>query len=100
MNAQEAIALIRRHEAELRRLGVQSLSLFGSTARGEAAARADIDVAVKLEDIAGGFATFGRLDRIRERLGHVLQARVDVVLEPAEPGVMRTAVEKDRRVAF
>ena len=44
-------AIIRRlsqHEAEFRELGIESLSLFGSAARGESSENSDIDLAVKL----------------------------------------------------
>jgi predicted nucleotidyltransferase len=36
--------LVRKHEAELKQLGVQHLYLFGSTARDEARADADVDL--------------------------------------------------------
>lgn len=35
MTREEAIAILRRHESELKAAGVVSASLFGSTARGE-----------------------------------------------------------------
>jgi hypothetical protein len=37
MNRDEAITRLKQHEADLRKLGVERLYLFGSTARGEAA---------------------------------------------------------------
>ena len=36
MTREEAIGRLLEHEAELKRLGVEKLYLFGSTARGEA----------------------------------------------------------------
>jgi predicted nucleotidyltransferase len=36
MQRSEAIAKLKQHEAELKRLGVEHLYLFGSTARDEA----------------------------------------------------------------
>lgn len=44
MNHDAAIARLKAHEAELRRLGVQHLYLFGSTARGEARDESDVDL--------------------------------------------------------
>ena len=44
MERSEAIAKLKQHEAELRRLGVEHLYLFGSTARGEAREDSDIDL--------------------------------------------------------
>jgi hypothetical protein len=66
MKRDAALAIIQRHEAELKELGIVSLSLFGSTARNDATHRSDIDVAVRLEEISSGFATIGRLDRIKQ----------------------------------
>lgn len=100
MDRETAIAIVRRHETELRRLGIVSLSLFGSTARGEATSDSDVDVAVCLEPIRGGFATFGRLDRIRDRLSELLGTRVDVVPEPTERDAVKKSIERDRALAF
>jgi predicted nucleotidyltransferase len=40
----DAISRLRAHEAELERLGVERLYLFGSTARGEATDESDVDL--------------------------------------------------------
>ena len=44
MKREDALARLRRHEADLRRMGVKRLYLFGSTARGEARANSDVDL--------------------------------------------------------
>ena len=44
MDRATAINLLKAHEAELRRLGVQRLWLFGSTARREVRADSDVDL--------------------------------------------------------
>jgi uncharacterized protein len=44
MRADEVIARLKEHEAELRRLGVDHLHLFGSVARDEASDRSDVDL--------------------------------------------------------
>ena len=100
MKRDAALSIIQRHEAELKELGIVSLSLFGSTARNDATHRSDIDVAVRLEEISSGFATIGRLDRIKQRLSELLEARVDLVPEPLEPGRLKTAIDRDRYLAF
>jgi predicted nucleotidyltransferase len=51
-----AIALLRAHENELKQLGVKSLYLFGSTARGEA--RPDPDVDLFFDDDRGACGLF------------------------------------------
>ena len=97
MNRATVIAIIRDHEPELKALGVVSVSLFGSTARDEARNDSDVDLAVRLEDLRSGFATFGRLDLMRERLCSMLGSEVDVVPEPELP---EPTIDRDRCRAF
>jgi predicted nucleotidyltransferase len=94
------IATLKRHKAELNRLGIVRLSLFGSTARNEALRKSDIDVAVKLTRGARGFAHLERMDRIRERLSAILDSPVDVIEEPAPSPRLQRAIEQDRVLAF
>jgi predicted nucleotidyltransferase len=100
MDKDTVIATLKRHETELKRLGVVSLSLFGSTARGEATEDSDIDLAVTLGDVPHGFAYFGRLDEIERRVSRILKRRVDVVPEPAAKPRIQRAIEQDRVRAF
>ncbi len=44
MNRDEAISRLQQHEAELKRLGVEHLFMFGSTARGDAKEDSDVDL--------------------------------------------------------
>jgi uncharacterized protein len=57
MERDAAIAKLKVHESELKRLGVQSLYLFGSTARGEARADADIDLFFDYEKANSAYST-------------------------------------------
>jgi hypothetical protein len=102
MDRDTAITLIRRHETELKDLGVVSLSLFGSTARGTAKRDSDVDVAVRapLRDDEGGFAYLGRLDRIEACLSQILGRHVDVVPEPVKRERFQEQIDRDRCVAF
>jgi predicted nucleotidyltransferase len=98
----EIIATLRAHEDELREAGVTSLSLFGSFARGGAQAASDVDVLVRLADDVkhDGFAYFGRLDRLRQRLEAILDRHVDLIAEPIHKERLRREIEKDRVLAF
>ena len=102
MNRDDALAILRAHEAELRALGVESLSLFGSVARDDATAESDVDVVVRLTPEAreGGFAYFGRLDDLTERLRDILGCPVDVIAEPIGKDRLRQAVEREATFAF
>lgn len=44
MKRDEAIERLRQHEADLKRLGVEHLYMFGSTARSEARDDSDVDL--------------------------------------------------------
>lgn len=102
MNRDEALAILRAHEAELRALDVESLSLFGSVARGDATADSDVDVVVRLTPEAreGGFAYFDRLEDLAERLGAILARRVDVIAEPIGKERLRQTIEREAALAF
>ena len=55
---------------------------------------------VRIADQLRGLYAFGALDRVKEQLTRVLQAPVDVVPEPAEPGPLKAAIDRDRCLAF
>ena len=44
MKRDEAISRLQQHEADLKRLGVENLYMFGSTARDEAGDDSDVDL--------------------------------------------------------
>jgi predicted nucleotidyltransferase len=93
---------LRAHETELKRAGIASLSLIGSAARGDDRPDSDVDVVVRLTDEAqrGGFAYFGRIDRIRQRLESILARHVDLIAEPIQKERLRREIERDRVLAF
>jgi uncharacterized protein len=92
------IARLKAHEAELRALGIEQLSLFGSVARGEAGPESDVDLA----------ATFDRAKRIglfeyggiAHRLEQLVGTRVDLVSEPIRKERFRARVDRDRVLVF
>ena len=101
MDRDQVIAALRRCEPELKAAGVVSLSLFGSTARGEATP-GDIDVAVRLADhfSAAGFDYFYQLDELEKRLSQLLGCKVDVVAEPVGKQRFQNQIDRDRALAF
>jgi hypothetical protein len=102
MSRDDALTIIKQHQAELKKFGVLSLSLFGSTARGEAGEDSDVDVALRLEDVEGegGFAYLRRMERVREYLSGILDAHVDVIAEPTSRPRLQEQIDRDRRFAF
>lgn len=98
MDRNTAIARLKAHEAELRGMGVVSLSLFGSTARGDNRADSDVDVAARLVDDGriGLFELAGIGERVRELLG----VAVDFVSEPTRKKHLQAEIDRDRVRVF
>ncbi|MDA8048847.1 MAG: nucleotidyltransferase domain-containing protein [Rhodospirillales bacterium] len=92
------IAILREHEAELRRAGVRHLSLFGSFARGDDEPGSDVDLAAELDPEAriGLFA----LEALERRLAELVGRKVDLLAEPVEKPRPRNKIDRDRRRAF
>lgn len=63
------------HREEVRQLGVRSLGLFGSVARGEATARSDLDFLVEFDN-----PTFDTYMELLEFLENLFGHPVDLVL--------------------
>jgi predicted nucleotidyltransferase len=102
MDRDTVIAALREHEPELKAAGVASLSLFGSVARGDNRDDSDVDLVVRLDEEAarGGFAYFGRLNALKDRLTAILGRPADVVAEPVHKERLRHAIETERALAF
>jgi hypothetical protein len=96
--AEQVIATLRAHEAELRRAGIRHLSLFGSVARGDAAVDSDVDLVVELDPEAH-IGLFG-LAALERRLAELVGRPVDLLPEPIEKPRLRANIDQDRRRAF
>lgn len=96
------LEILRDHEEELRDLGAEHVSLFGSVARGDAGPASDVDLAVRLKPgfSEGGFDYFGRFEALRARLEEVLSCPVDLVEEPVEKASLKKEIDEDRVRAF
>jgi len=92
MKEREAVlAMLERHREDLSRLGVKSLALFGSTARGDAGPDSDIDLLVEFDRPASLFAV---LD-LKSYLERLLGRSVDLVTPNAlRPGFRETVLRE------
>ena len=79
MRSNEVSARLRENRATLQDLGVKSLALFGSAARGNAGSESDVDFLVEFSRPVGLFE-FIRLKQVLEK---ILGCRVDLVTPDA-----------------
>lgn len=92
MNERETIlTTLAAHRDELDRLGVRSLALFGSAARGEMRADSDVDLLI---DFARPMGLFGFLE-VKGYLEELLGRSVDLVTERALRQEYRDAVLRE-----
>lgn len=98
MTLSEVQARLSDHRPELAALGVRTLGVFGSVARGDAHAGSDVDVLVEFE----GRATFDRYMGLVLALQAWLGRRVDVVTPRSlerKPAFRDQVLAEVRRVA-
>jgi predicted nucleotidyltransferase len=97
MQRDEAIATLKRHEAELRQLGVEHLYLFGSTARGEAVEDSDIDL---FFDYERGKLGLYELMEVKERASAILGRKADIMTRDSLHKVLRPRIEASALQVF
>ena len=91
MRREKVFRLLRQHEADLKRAGVQSLACFGSVARDQACEDSDIDFLVKFADPP----SFLRFMNLKLFLEYLLSCQVDLVTHKALRPTLRPAVERE-----
>jgi predicted nucleotidyltransferase len=97
MDRTEAIARLKEHEAELKRLGVQHLYLFGSTARDEAGEDSDVDLFFDYEK--GMLSLFDLMD-VKEAATRILGRKADIMTRDSIHRLLREQVEANAVPVF
>ena len=97
MDRAAAIAKLKAHEAELKRLGVEHLYLFGSTARGEA--RRDSEVDLFFDHPEGSLGLFELMD-VKERAVDILGCKADIMTRRSLHPVLRERIEASALQVF
>jgi predicted nucleotidyltransferase len=96
MTRDEVLRILGQHHGELEQLGVKSLALFGSAARGEAGAESDVDLLVEFDRPVGMF----HFIEVKEFLERVLGRPVDLgTPESLHPRLRQRVLEEAVRVA-
>ena len=98
MTRDQALAVLKRHEVDLRCRGARHAALFGSVARNAARQDSDIDVLVEL-DPAVAVRVFEYAD-IALYLSDLFAGRADVANRAALKAHVRPAAERDAVYAF
>jgi hypothetical protein len=90
MDRDEAIGRLQRHEAEFKRLGVERLYMFGSTARGEATNDSDVDLFFDYQK--GRLGVYELMD-VKEYAARILDHKTDIVTRDSLHKTLRGAIE-------
>ena len=83
----QILEILESHGEQLRGLGVRSLALFGSVARGEATASSDLDFLVELSP-----KTFDAYMDLKFYLEDLFGTRVDLVLRESVKPLLRATI--------
>jgi predicted nucleotidyltransferase len=86
----EALKILKDHEADLKRIGVRSLYMFGSTARDEAEPTSDVDLFFDHE--RGNFSLFDLMDA-EELASIILGRKADIMTRGSLHPVLRRRIE-------
>ncbi|MGH6877545.1 MAG: nucleotidyltransferase family protein [Rhizomicrobium sp.] len=92
MTRDEVMAELRRHEIKLKRAGVIRLYLFGSTARGEARPRCDVDLFFDYEK--GKFGIFALME-VQDLATRILGPPADIMTGDSVHPVLRPRIEAE-----
>jgi uncharacterized protein len=98
MNAQDAIATLRRYEADLRARGIRHAGVFGSVARGDNRAQSDLDIVIDIEPEA--HITIFDYVGLKEYIAGLFDGPVDVVSRDALKPHIRPAATVNAIYAF
>jgi uncharacterized protein len=97
MECAEAMAALKAHEAELKRLGVEHLYLFGSTARGEARVTSDVDLFFDHE--RGKLGVYELMD-VKAAATRILGREADIMTRRSLHRVLRDQIEAQALQVF
>ena len=90
MKRDEALSRLKHHEADLKRLGVVRLFMFGSTARGEATDQSDIDLFFDYE--RGTLGVFELMD-VKDFAASILGQKTDIMTRDSLHHALRQQIE-------
>jgi uncharacterized protein len=90
MERDEAISRLQKHDADLKRLGVERLYMFGSTARGEANNDSDVDLFFDCQK--GKLGVYELMD-VKQYAAGILGRKTDIMTRDSLHKTLREAIE-------
>jgi len=90
MKRDEVISRLQQHEADLKKLGVEGLYLFGSTARGEASDDSDVDLFFDYQK--GKLGLFELMD-VKAYAASILDRPTDIMTRDSLHKMLRPQIE-------
>src|SRR5271169_5438813 len=93
MKRDEAISRLQEHEADLKRLGVEQLYLFGSTLRDEAGDDSDVDLFFDCE--RGKLGLYELMD-VKDYAARILGRKADIMTRDSLHKMLRRSVGRAR----
>ena len=96
MLLKEAIRILNTHKKDLKRLGVRTLSLFGSVAKNRASTGSDIDILIDFDSKKGLFIFM----EIKSYLEELLGCEVDLVTKNALHPALKNRIIKEAKHVF
>ena len=97
MKRNEAITRLKEHETELKKLGVEHLYLFGSTAREEA--REDSDIDLFFDHPEGSLGLYELMD-VKDNAARILGRKADIMTRRSLHPVLRERIEASALQVF
>jgi predicted nucleotidyltransferase len=91
MKRDKAISRLKQHEADLKRLGVEHLYMFGSTVRGEAKDDSDVDLFFDYQ--RGKLGLFELMD-VKEYAANILGHKTDIMTRDSLHKTLRQQIEE------
>jgi predicted nucleotidyltransferase len=98
MNAQDALATLRRYESVLRARGITHAALFGSVARGENRPDSDLDIMIDIDPEA--HVTLFDYAGLKDYIASLFDGPVDVIDREALKPELRAPTARDMVYAF
>jgi predicted nucleotidyltransferase len=91
MKLERVLQLLEKNKQKLEQMGVQSLAVFGSTARQEAKPSSDVDILVSFDSAP----TFDQYIETKFLLEDLLGCRVDLITQDGLKPLVKLEIEKE-----